>query len=172
MERRIKVINLSDTLALPSYATPGSAGMDLPACFDNREKRIAKVYRRIGDIQELDLNVDTVITMFPSERALIPSNVKYELTEGSVALIPSRSGLSIKQGCIVVNSPGVVDEDYRGIVHICIINLGFKPVTIRHGDALAQMIVTSYDKVLWEEVDELSETERGSGGFGHTGVKR
>lgn len=172
MERRIKVINLSDTLALPSYATPGSAGMDLPACFDNREKKVAKVYRTSGEVQELELNLSTVIELQPMERALIPSNVKYELTEGSVAFIPSRSGLSIKKGCIVANSPGVVDEDYRGIVHICIINLGFQPVEIRHGDALAQMIVTSYDKVLWEEVNELSETERGSGGFGHTGVKR
>lgn len=169
---KVKVINLSKTLKLPEYATTGAAGLDIPACFDNIEKNVVKIFRLEGRIVDETVDINSVITLRPNERALIPSNIKCELPKGTVALIPSRSGLSVKKGCIVINTPGIVDEDYRGIIHICVVNLGFEDIQIRHGDAISQMILTEYKKIDWEETNELSETERADGSFGHSGISR
>ena len=134
-------------LPLPAYMTEGSAGMDLAA----------------------DLDAD--VTLAPLERALIPTGVAIALPRGFEAQIRPRSGLALKDGVTLVNSPGTIDSDYRGEIQLIAINLGRDAVTIRHGQRVAQMIVQRVCRAEWQEVKELPSSERQEGGFGHTDKK-
>lgn len=129
---------------LPRYMTGGSAGMDLAAA------------------------VDGEVVLAPMERALVPAGFALALPAGYEAQIRPRSGLALKQGVTLVNSPGTIDSDYRGEVQLAMINLGTEPVTIRQGDRIAQMVIQRVPRVRWEEVDELPASAREAGGFGHT----
>ncbi len=140
----VKVINRSDN-PLPHYATEAAAGMDLRA------------------------NNETPITLAPMQRVMVPTGLYIELPIGYEAQIRPRSGLAIKHGLSIPNSPGTIDADYRGEINILLINLGQEPFVIRKGERIAQMIIAKYEQVQWELVSTLSETERGAGGFGHTG---
>lgn len=146
MSVQVSIINRSHH-ALPSYSTPLSAGMDIRA------------------------NLDAPITLQPGERKLIPTGLFIALPEGYEAQIRPRSGLAIKHGITVLNSPGTIDADYRGEIGIIIINHSDKAFVIEDGERVGQMVVARYERVAWEETDTLNETERGAGGFGHTGVK-
>lgn len=142
---KIKIVNRSPH-TLPTYATSSSAGMDIRAF------------------------LSTPITLKPMERVLVPTGLFVELPIGYEAQIRPRSGLSIKKGITVLNSPGTIDADYRGEISVILINLSQEPFVINDGERIAQMVVASHCNIVWEEVDILSETQRGSGGFGHTGI--
>ncbi|MCB0502003.1 MAG: dUTP diphosphatase [Bacteroidetes bacterium] len=142
----IKIINESDN-QLPAYETEGSAGLDLRA------------------------SLTEPISLKPLQRALIPTGLYIELPQGYEAQIRPRSGLAIKKGIGLLNTPGTIDSDYRGEIKIILINLSNETAQVHHGERIAQMVINKYEKVTFVEVDELSETERGEGGFGHTGVK-
>lgn len=142
----VKVINKGNQ-PLPAYATELSAGMDLRA-----------------DIKE-------ALTLYTLERALVPTGLYIELPAGYEAQIRTRSGLAIKHGIVSLNSPGTIDADYRGEIGVELINLSRDPYTIYPGERIAQMIVAKHETVEFKIVDKLSETERGKGGFGHTGIK-
>lgn len=131
---------------MPAYETIHSAGMDLRA------------------------DLETSIRLNPMERKLIPTGLSIELPEGFEAQIRPRSGLAFKHGIGIVNSPGTIDADYRGEIKVLLINLSTEPFEINTGDRIAQMIVARHEKVSWQEVEELNETSRGAGGYGHTGV--
>ncbi len=133
-------------LPLPSYATPGSAGMDLYAA------------------------IDEDITLMPGERTLVPTGLKIAVPDGYEAQIRPRSGLALKNGVTLVNTPGTIDSDYRGALQVIVINLGNEPVTIRRGDRIAQMVIAPVVRAELYETDSLPETSRGVGGFGHTGI--
>lgn len=133
-------------LPLPAYATSGSAGMDLLAA------------------------IKEDVTLMPGERALVPTGVRVALPEGYEAQIRPRSGLALKYGISLVNSPGTIDSDYRGPVQVIIINMGSEAVVIQRGDRIAQMVIAPVTCATLVEVDSLPETVRGDGGFGHTGV--
>lgn len=141
----IRIINRSKN-NLPAYETIHSAGMDLRA------------------------DLETSIRLNPMERKLIPTGLSIELPEGFEAQIRPRSGLAFKHGIGIVNSPGTIDADYRGEIKVLLINLSTEPFEINTGDRIAQMIVARHEKVSWQEVEELNETSRGAGGYGHTGV--
>lgn len=141
---QIKVINRS-TNALPEYATAGSAGLDLRA------------------------NLESSVVIAPLERKVIPTGLFIELPEGYEAQIRPRSGLAIKHGITVVNSPGTIDADYRGEIMIGLVNLSGESFTINHGERIAQMVIARHEQAEWLEVSELSSSDRGAGGFGHTG---
>lgn len=141
---KVKIINRSRH-ALPAYATPLSAGMDLRA------------------------NLDAPITLAPLERTLIPTGLQIGLPAGYEAQVRPRSGLALKHGISILNSPGTIDADYRGEIGIIIANLSAEPFTIADGDRIAQLVVARHETVEWEPCEALSETERGDGGFGHTG---
>lgn len=132
---------------LPQYQTPGSAGMDLYAL------------------------LTAPVSLQPLERALIPTGLFIELPPGIEAQIRPRSGLSIKKGITVINAPGTIDSDYRGEIKIPIVNLSSEVQTITDGERVAQMVIARHETISWKETDTLSETERGTGGFGHTGIK-
>lgn len=142
----VKIVNKSNH-QLPSYATAGSAGMDLKA------------------------NTDVPISLKPMERYLFPTGLYIQLPEGYEAQIRPRSGLAAKYGVTVTNAPGTIDEDFVGQIMVSLINLSTDTVVIYPGDRIAQMVVAKYEKVTWEEVAALDETERGDGGFGSTGRK-
>ncbi len=146
MSVKVSIINRSHH-ALPSYSTPLSAGMDIRA------------------------NLEEPITLQPGERRLIPTGLFIALPEGYEAQIRPRSGLAIKHGITVLNSPGTIDADYRGEVGIILINHSDKAFVIEDGERVGQMVVAQYSRVEWNGTDTLDETERGAGGFGHTGVK-
>jgi dUTP pyrophosphatase len=141
----IRIINRSKN-ALPAYETLHAAGMDLRA------------------------DVSETVTLKPMERKLVPTGLHIELPEGFEAQIRPRSGLAFKHGIGVVNSPGTIDADYRGEVKVLLINFSDQVFEINTGDRIAQMIVARHEKVNWEQVEELNETSRGAGGYGHTGV--
>ena len=143
---RIEVINNSE-YDLPSYATELSAGLDLRA------------------------NITESKTIDTLERCLIPTGLKIGLPEGFEAQIRPRSWLALKHGITVLNSPGTVDADYRGEIVVILVNLSDKPFTINPGERIAQMVIARHEQAQFIEVDSLSESERGEGGFGHTGVK-
>jgi dUTP pyrophosphatase len=143
---RINIINKSRN-SLPAYATDGSSGMDIRA------------------------NLDEPVLVEPLERTLIPTGLFVELPQGYEAQIRPRSGLAIKQGLTCLNSPGTIDADYRGEIKIILINLSRENHVINHGDRIAQMVIHKVEKALLVEVEILNETERGAGGFGHTGKK-
>lgn len=142
---KVKIINKSKH-ALPSYATPLSAGMDIKA------------------------NIEAPITLEPLERKLIPTGLYIELPQGYEAQIRPRSGLAIKKGISILNSPGTIDADYRGEICVILINLSKEPFIIEDGERICQMVIAKHEQVNWEEVKILGETERGAGGFGHTGI--
>ena len=142
----IKIVNNSKH-PLPTYETEFSAGMDLRA----------------------DLN--EAIELKPLERKLIPTALFIELPAGYEAQIRPRSGLAIKHGLSLVNAPGTIDADYRGEIKVILINLSSEPYTIHDGDRIAQMVISEHSRAKWLEVKELNKTERGSGGFGHSGIK-
>lgn len=143
---KIKIVSTSKH-PLPEYATPYSAGMDLRA------------------------NIDEPILLKPLERYLVPTGIFIELPEGYEAQIRPRSGLAIKHGISIVNSPGTIDADYRGEIRVILVNLSNENFVINDGERICQMVIARHEHVEWEQVDELSETERGAGGFGHTGKK-
>lgn len=136
----------AEGLDLPAYATEHSAGMDLCAA------------------------VQEPIVLNPGERKLIPTGLSVALPEGYEAQVRPRSGLALKNGISVLNSPGTIDADYRGEVQIILANLGSEPFTITRGMRIAQMVVAAYARVEWETTEKLSETSRGKGGFGSTGI--
>lgn len=142
----IKIVNRSRH-SLPDYATIHSAGMDLRA------------------------NLENPVVLKPLERSLIPTGIYIQLPNGYEAQIRPRSGLAIKHGISIVNAPGTIDADYRGEIKVILANLSNEDFTINDGERICQMIVAKYERVEWVEVDELDETERGDGGFGHTGKK-
>lgn len=144
MSVKVSIINRSHH-ALPSYSTPLSAGMDIRA------------------------NLEEPITLQPGERRLIPTGLFIALPEGYEAQIRPRSGLAIKHGITVLNSPGTIDADYRGEVKVILANLSDTPFTIEPGERIAQLVVARHERVEWVESEALSDTERGAGGFGSTG---
>ncbi|MTK52747.1 dUTP diphosphatase [Paludibacter sp.] len=141
---KIKIVNQSKH-PLPQYATSLSAGVDLRA------------------------NLDEPVTMLPLERKLIPTGLFIELPEGYEAQIRPRSGLAIKKGITVLNSPGTIDADYRGEICVILVNLSNEPFVIEDGERICQMVIAAHEQAEWIEAEELSETDRGAGGFGHTG---
>ncbi|MBO4663370.1 MAG: dUTP diphosphatase [Bacteroidaceae bacterium] len=143
---KVQIINKSHH-ALPEYATPQSAGMDIRA------------------------NLDEPITLNPLERKLIPTGLYMALPAGYEAQVRPRSGLAIKKGITVLNTPGTVDADYRGEVCVILINLSNEPFVVNDGERIAQIVIAKHEQPELVEVDVLDETERGAGGFGHTGTK-
>lgn len=142
----IKVINKGKQ-ELPKYATPQSAGMDLRA------------------------NIDEPIVLKPMERKLISTGLCIALPQGYEAQIRPRSGLALKHGITVLNSPGTIDSDFRGEIGVVLVNLSTEPFTINPGERIAQMVIARHEQGELVEVEELDETERGEGGYGHSGVK-
>jgi len=134
-------------LPLPDYATSDSAGLDLMAA------------------------IDAPKTLAPGERVLVPTGLTIALPRGFEAQVRPRSGLALKNGITVLNSPGTVDADYRGEIGVVLINLGESPFEVSRGMRIAQMIVAPVNQLVWQEQEELSETERGAGGYGSTGTK-
>ena len=146
MERiKVKIIHDSSN-PLPAYETPSSAGMDVRA------------------------RLDSPVTLQPLQRALIPTGLRIQLPQGYECQVRPRSGLALKHGISLVNTPGTIDADYRGEIGIIVINLSDQPYTITDGERIAQLVIKEYVHVTWEQVDRIDETERGEGGFGHTGV--
>ncbi|MEO6883639.1 MAG: dUTP diphosphatase [Bacteroidia bacterium] len=142
----VKIINKSKH-PLPNYATELSAGVDLRA------------------------NLEQPVELKPLERILIPTGLFIELPKGTEAQIRPRSGLAFKNGITVLNSPGTIDADYRGELKVLLVNLSSEKFTINDGERIAQMVIAKHEQAEWLEVKELLETERGAGGFGHTGTK-
>ena len=140
----VKIVNRSRH-ALPAYATAGAAGMDLRA------------------------QLEAPITLVPLGRVLVPTGLFIELPQGYEAQVRPRSGLAIKHGLTVLNSPGTIDADYRGEIKVALVNLSADPFEIQDGERIAQLVVARHEQVVWQLVEELGETERGAGGFGHTG---
>lgn len=143
---KVRVINKGHQ-PLPTYATPQSAGMDLRA------------------------NLESPVVLQPMERRLIPTGLYIALPEGAEAQVRPRSGLALKHGITVLNSPGTIDADYRGEVGVLLINLSQEPFTVNDGERIAQMIIARHEQAEFCLVEELDETLRGAGGYGHTGVK-
>ena len=142
----VKVVN-NGNQELPMYATPQSAGMDLRA------------------------NIESPISLFPMERKLVPTGLHIALPVGFEAQIRPRSGLALKHGITVLNSPGTVDADYRGEVMVLLINLSDQAFEIKPGERIAQMIIARHEQIQWGLVESLDDTERGESGFGHSGIK-
>lgn len=143
---QIKVVNRGHQ-QLPAYATPQSAGMDLRA------------------------NIEAPITLHPMERRLIPTGLHIALPEGYEAQVRPRSGLALKHGLTVLNSPGTIDADYRGEIGVLLVNLSQEDFVINDGERIAQMVIARHEQADFVVVEELDQTERGEGGYGHTGVK-
>ena len=142
----VKIINKSNN-PLPAYATSGSAGVDLRAYLEEP------------------------VTINPLERKLIPTGIFIELPQGYEAQIRPRSGLALKHGITVLNTPGTVDSDYRGEIKVILINLSNEPFVIENGERICQMVIAKHETAYFIEVETIGETERGNGGFGHTGTK-
>lgn len=141
---KVKIVNQSGH-ALPDYSTPNSAGMDLRA------------------------KLNEPVTLKPLERRLIPTGLFMELPEGYEAQIRPRSGLALKKGISIVNTPGTIDADYRGEIGIIVINLSDSDFVVNNGERICQMVINKVEMISWTEVSSLEESERGAGGFGHTG---
>ena len=143
---KVKIVN-KGRQQLPAYATSQSAGMDIRA------------------------NIDEAIELQPLERRLIPTGLFMALPDGYEAQVRPRSGLALKHGITVLNTPGTIDADYRGEVGVILVNLSNTPFTIEPGERVAQMVIAKYEQAAMEEVEVLDETERGAGGYGHSGRK-
>jgi len=146
MALNVPVINKSKH-PLPAYATALSAGMDIRA------------------------NLDEPMTLAPMQRCLVPTGLYIALPEGFEAQVRPRSGLAIKKGVTVLNSPGTIDADYRGEICVILVNLSAEPFVIEDGERIAQLVIARHEQAAWQAVETLDETERGAGGFGHTGKK-
>ena len=144
--KNCKIVNQSKH-PLPEYATPLSAGMDLRA------------------------NLDEDMVLSPMARAMVSTGLFIELPTGFEAQVRPRSGLAAKFGVTVLNTPGTIDADYRGEIKVILVNLSDTPFIIRDGERIAQMVIAAHEQVQWESVEQLSDSERGAGGFGHSGVK-
>lgn len=142
---KVKIINRSGW-PFPAYETPSSAGMDIHAA------------------------IKEPIVLQSLERALIPTGLRVQLPQGHELQIRPRSGLALRHGISIVNTPGTVDADFRGEIQVILINLSKEPFVINPGERICQMVVTTYSHVEWEPVDEIDHTKRGDGGFGHTGL--
>ncbi|MCH5181731.1 MAG: dUTP diphosphatase [Prevotellaceae bacterium] len=142
---KIRIVNRSHH-PLPAYATPLSAGMDLRA------------------------NLAEPLTLAPLERRLVPTGLSVALPPGYEAQVRPRSGLALKKGIGIVNAPGTIDADYRGEIGVVLVNLSAEPFVVEDGERIAQLVVARHETVEWETADALDETERGAGGFGHTGL--
>lgn len=145
MSTKVQIINRSRH-SIPSYETLQAAGMDLRA------------------------NIEHDITLGSLERAIVPTGLFIALPMGTEAQVRPRSGLAAKQGVTVLNSPGTIDADYRGEIKVILVNLSHIPVHIKDGDRIAQLVVAKHERISWVEVEVLSDTERGVGGFGSTGL--
>lgn len=143
--KQVRLVNKSPH-PLPEYQTPGSAGMDL------------RVF------------LEEPVTLQPLERRLMPTGLFMELPQGYEAQIRPRSGLAIKRGLTLINTPGTIDSDYRGEIMVPLVNLSGEPQTINDGERIAQMVIARYEQISWELVTELETTQRGEGGFGHSGT--
>jgi dUTP pyrophosphatase len=143
---QVNIVNRS-RFPLPQYATIHSAGLDLRA------------------------DLEQALVLKPLERAMVPTGLYIELPEGYEAQVRPRSGLAAKHGISIVNTPGTIDPDYRGEIKVILVNLSDVPFTLEPGERIAQMIIARFEHINWNEVESLSVTERGEGGFGHTGVK-
>lgn len=143
---KVEIVNKSKH-ELPKYATTGSAGMDIRA------------------------NIEKPIVLKPLERCLVPTGLHIALPEGYEAQIRPRSGLALKKGLTVLNSPGTIDPDFRGEIGVILINFSSEDFTINDGERIAQMVIARYEQAEWEPVETLDETKRGTGGFGHSGIK-
>jgi dUTP pyrophosphatase len=142
---KVKIVS-EDGSYLPAYETDGSAGMDIRA------------------------KTETPINLAPGERTLVPTGLRIELPPGYEAQIRARSGLAVKWGIALTNGVGTIDSDYRGEIMIALINLGQETFVIKDGDRIAQMIVARYERIAWDRCERLADSERGDGGFGHTGI--
>src|SRR4051812_45190932 len=147
MSITVKVLKRRSDIPLPQYETPSSAGMDARA----------------------EISEDVVIQ--PLKRKLIPTGLKASIPPGYTLDVDSRSGLAVKNGIFVLNAPGIVDADYRGDIGVIVANLGEEPFTVKRGDRICQLLLRKVERVEWKVVEKLSETGRGEGGFGSTGVK-
>lgn len=143
---KVNIVNRS-RFPLPQYATVHSAGLDLRA------------------------DLEQALILKPLERSLVPTGLYIELPEGYEAQVRPRSGLAAKHGISIVNTPGTIDPDYRGEIKVILVNLSDVPFTLEPGERIAQMIIARFEHINWNEVESLSVTDRGEGGFGHTGVK-
>jgi dUTP pyrophosphatase len=143
---QVNIVNRS-RFPLPQYATVHSAGLDLRA------------------------DLEQAFILKPLERAMVPTGLYIELPEGYEAQVRPRSGLAAKHGISIVNTPGTIDPDYRGEIKVILVNLSDVPFTLEPGERIAQMIIARFEHINWNEVESLSVTDRGEGGFGHTGVK-
>lgn len=145
----VAIVKEADTedLPLPGYATSGAAGMDLCAA----------------------LPADQPITLSPGERATVSTGIRIAVPPGYEAQVRPRSGLAARHGVTTLNAPGTIDCDYRGVIHVVLINFGQHDVTFRRGDRIAQLVVAPYTRVTWSPVSDLDDTTRGRGGFGSTG---
>ena len=141
---KVKIVNQSEN-KLPFYQTEDSAGMDLRAALSES------------------------VELKPLERKLVPTGLSIELPKGYEAQVRPRSGLSFKHGVTVLNAPGTIDADYRGEIGVILVNLSDKAFTVEPGERIAQLVVSKYEKIVWEDVGELHTSERGTGGFGSTG---
>lgn len=146
MALNVPVINKSKH-PLPAYATALSAGMDIRA------------------------NLDEPMTLAPMQRCLVPTGLYIALPEGYEAQVRPRSGLAVKKGVTVLNSPGTIDADYRGEICVILVNLSAEPFVIEDGERIAQLVIARHEQAVWQAVETLDETERGAGGFGYTGKK-
>ena len=146
MSMKVKIVNSSGN-PLPDYSTSSSAGMDLRA------------------------NLEQAVMLKPLDRKLIPTGLFMELPEGFEAQIRPRSGLALKKGISVLNTPGTIDADYRGEIGIILVNLSDEAFVVEHGERICQMVINKVETIQWNQVDSLDESERGEGGFGHTGTK-
>jgi dUTP pyrophosphatase len=143
---KVNIVNRS-RFPLPHYATIHSAGLDLRA------------------------DLEQSLVLKPLERTMVPTGLYIELPEGFEAQVRPRSGLAAKHGISIVNTPGTIDPDYRGEIKVILVNLSDLPFTLEPGERIAQMVIARFEHISWNEVESLSVTERGEGGFGHTGVK-
>tara|TARA_A200000113_G_C8839945_1_gene346531 strand:+ start:1061 stop:1495 length:435 start_codon:yes stop_codon:yes gene_type:complete len=141
----IQIVNQSD-LPLPAYESAASAGMDLRA------------------------QLDSPIVLEPLERGIVKTGLFIELPVGVEAQVRPRSGLAIKKGVTVINAPGTIDADYRGEIGVILINLSNEPFTINHGDRIAQLVIAKHETITWKPVEKLSDSDRGTAGFGSTGI--
>lgn len=146
MPTTIRIVNKSGH-PLPTHATAGSAGLDLRAALEEP------------------------VTLEPLDRALIPTGLYFAIPAGYEVQIRPRSGLAMKHGITVLNTPGTIDSDYRGEIRVALINLSREPFTIEPGERICQMVLARYEQVEWIEAEQLDDTDRGEGGFGHTGRK-
>ncbi|MEO0043284.1 MAG: hypothetical protein RL329_2732 [Bacteroidota bacterium] len=146
LKMKVKIINRSE-YALPRYQTDGAAGMDLRAVLPD------------------------AIQLLPLQRFMIPTGISIELPVGYEAQVRPRSGLAAKKGLTCLNTPGTIDSDYRGEIHVILVNVSSEPQTIEPGERVAQIVIARYERITWLETNELSATDRGAGGFGSTGLQ-